>query len=100
MIKLVKKLQIEDLEESKARSEIGEDELEGLYDLIIPPGTPSYIIYDLVEEFELEPLDRKVSVTVVEPTEREVIVLRGSLEEVQAAEKFLKEELEAWINSE
>ena len=99
VIELAKKLQLEDLEESKELEEIGEEELEGLYDLIVPPGTPSYIIYDLVEEFDLEPLDRKINVTVVEATERDVIVLRGKLEEVQAAEKFLKEELEAWVNS-
>lgn len=96
---MVKRLQIEDLEESKSLKQIDKEELEELYDLIIPPGTPSYIIYDLVEEFDLEPLDRKISVTVVEPTEREVIVLRGTLEVVQAAEKFLKEELQAWVNS-
>ncbi|MDW7732821.1 MAG: hypothetical protein SCH66_10390 [Methanolobus sp.] len=97
---MVKRLQIEDLEESKSLEKIDEEELEGLYDLIIPPGTPSYIIFDLVEEFDLEPLGRKINVNIVECDEREVIVLRGTLEVVQAAERFLKEELEAWVNSE
>ncbi|MBN2110702.1 MAG: hypothetical protein JW705_06400 [Methanosarcinaceae archaeon] len=96
---MAKRLQIEDLEESKSLGQADGVELEDLYDLIIPPGTPSYIIYDLVEEFDLEPLGRKVNVKIVESDEREVIVLRGTLEEVQAAEKFLKEELEAWIDS-
>ncbi|WP_406656734.1 hypothetical protein V7O62_12850 [Methanolobus sp. ZRKC2] len=97
---MVKRLQLEDLEESKSREKIDEEEIEGLYDLIIPPGTPSYIIYDLVEEFDLDPIGRKINVNIVECDEREVIVLRGTLEVVQAAEKFLKEELEAWVQSE
>jgi len=101
VITLVRKLQIEDLErikdEAEGNAEAGE--LEGLYDLIIPPGTPSYIVYDLVEEFDLEPLQRKIKVNIVECDERELIVLRGTLEVVQAAEKFLHDELEAWVNS-
>ncbi|TGC07041.1 hypothetical protein [Methanolobus halotolerans] len=96
---MAKRLQLEDLEKAKSMENVDEKELEGLYDLIIPPGTPSYIIYDMVEEFDLEPIGRKINVDIVECDEREVIVLRGTLEVVQAAEKFLKEELEAWVNS-
>lgn len=101
MITLVKKLTLGDLEKSKDKKELKplEKDLENLYDLIIPPGTPSYIIYDLVEEFELEPVERKISVRIVDTDEREVIALRGVLTEVQAAEKFLHEELTAWANS-
>ncbi len=100
VIILARKLQIADLERVKNEAEGNEEavELEGLYDLIIPPGTPSYIIYDLVEEFELEPLQRKIKVSIVECDERELIVLRGTLEVVQAAEKFLHDELEAWVS--
>ncbi len=102
MIILAKKLQLEDLERSKSKKEAmpAENELEDLYDLIIPPGTPSYIIYDLAEEFDLDPVGRQLTVHIVETDEREVIVLRGILEEVQAAEKYLREELQAWIESE
>jgi hypothetical protein len=101
VIALVRKLQLEDLEKIKNEAEGNEEatELEGLYDLIIPPGTPSYIVYDLVEEFELEPFQRKIKVNIVECDERELIVLRGTLEVVQAAERFLHEELTAWVNS-
>ncbi|MBP1908854.1 hypothetical protein [Methanolobus bombayensis] len=98
---MVRKLRLEDLERSKSKKESKPEEkdLENLYDLIIPPGTPSYIIYDLVEEFDLEPVGRKINVHIVDTDEREVIVLRGVMEEVQAAEKFLHEELQAWIES-
>ncbi|MBW6471435.1 MAG: hypothetical protein P1P69_06225 [Methanosarcinaceae archaeon] len=90
-------LELGDLKTKEEREEI-EKELEGLYDLIIPPGTPSGIIYDLVEEFNLEPVDRKMNVNIVESDEREVLCLRGPLETVQAAEQFLYDELDAWIS--
>ncbi|MDK2827056.1 hypothetical protein SAMN04488589_1542 [Methanolobus vulcani] len=101
MITLTRKLTLEDLERSKTKKENrpAEQDLEDLYDLIIPPGTPSYIIYDLVEEFDLEPVERKINVHIVDTDERELIALRGTLEVVQAAEKFLHEELKAWIES-
>jgi hypothetical protein len=101
VITLTRKLTLEDLERSKDKKENkpAEQDLEDLYDLLIPPGTPSYIIYDLVEEFDLEPVERKINVHIVDTDERELIALRGTLEVVQAAEQFLHEELKAWIES-
>lgn len=77
--------------------ECGDLKIEELYDLIIPPGTVVSIIYDIVEEFGLEPVTRKMFVGVANSEERELLVLRGPLEKVQAAEKFLYEEMKAWI---
>lgn len=98
---MAKMLTFEDLKAEKQSEEKKEEEeeLEGLYDLIIPPGTPSYIIYDLVEEFDLEPLDREIKVGIVEYDKRNLIALRGKLEEVEAAQQYLQEELEAYVNS-
>ncbi|AGB50010.1 hypothetical protein Metho_1830 [Methanomethylovorans hollandica DSM 15978] len=93
---MAKKLTIEDL---KPKKETEEEQLEDLYDLVIPPGTPSYIIYDIVEEFELEPVERKISVNIIECDQRDLLALRGKLEVVQAAEKVLYDELNAWVNS-
>ncbi|MDO9516767.1 MAG: hypothetical protein Q7J10_01845 [Methanosarcinaceae archaeon] len=95
---MARMLALGDLKTKEQREEI-KKELEGLYDLIIPPGTPSGIIYDLVEEFNLEPVDRKMNVNIVESDEREVLCLRGPLETVQAAEQFLYDELNAWISA-
>ena len=84
----------------KEEAEGGSDQkTEELYDLIIPPGTVVSIIYDIVEEFDLEPVTRKVFVGVANSEEREILALRGPLEKVQAAEKFLYEEMNAWIES-
>ncbi|MCQ1534387.1 hypothetical protein FTO70_01475 [Methanosarcina sp. KYL-1] len=73
-------------------------EIEELFDLIIPPGTLVSVIYDLVEEFELEPVKRKIFVGVANSEERELLALRGPLEKVQAAEKFLYKEMKAWVD--
>lgn len=94
---MAKKLTYEDLKKKKQDKDI---ETEDLYDLIIPPGTPSYIIYEMVEEFDLEPLDRNIAVNIVESDQREILVLRGKLDVVQTAEKFLCDELTAWVNEE
>ncbi|NPE28558.1 hypothetical protein HNV12_11420 [Methanococcoides sp. SA1] len=97
-----KKLTIEDLERRKEKIEIEEElgeKLEELYDIIMPPGTPSYIMYDMIEEFELEPVERKLTVNIVECDERNVIVLRGKLEVVKEAEQYYFKEMEEYINS-
>ena len=62
------------LEKEKAE-ESDNLQIEGLYDLIIPPGTVVSIIYDIVEEFDLEPLTRKVFVGIANSEERELLVL-------------------------
>ncbi len=77
----------------------GDLENQELYDLIIPPGTVVSIVYDIVEEFDLEPVTRKVFVGIANSEEREILALRGPLEKVQAAEKFLFEEMKSWIES-
>jgi hypothetical protein len=85
--------------EKETEKECGDLKIEELYDLIIPPGTVVSIIYDIVEEFGLEPVTRKMFVGVANSEERELLVLRGSLEKVQAAEKFLYDEMKAWIEN-
>jgi hypothetical protein len=85
--------------EKEKKKECCDMEIEQLYDLIIPPGTIVSIIYDIVEEFELEPVTRKMFVGVANSEEREILVLRGPLEKVQAAEKFLYDEMKAWIEN-
>lgn len=86
------------LEKEKGK-ECDDLKIEELYDLIIPPGTVVSIIYDIVEEFGLEPVTRKIFVGVANSEERELLVLRGPLEKVQAAEKFLYDEMKAWIEN-
>jgi hypothetical protein len=83
--------------EKEKTEECGDLNIEEFYDLIIPPGTVVSIVYDIVEEFDLEPVTRKIFVGVANSEERELLALRGPLERVQAAETFLHEEMKAWI---
>ncbi len=95
-----KTLNLDDLIAKKQKENIENNpdlEYEELYDLIIPPGTVVSIIYDLVEEFGLEPVTRKMPINIVNSEEREILVLRGPLEKVQAAEEFLYKEMKAWV---
>lgn len=97
-----KTLNLEDLIAKKQRENLEKDtplEYEELYDLIIPPGTVVSIIYDILEEFDLEPVTRKMPINIVNSEEREILVLRGPLEKVQAAEEFLYNEMKAWVES-
>jgi len=74
------------------------EDLRGLYDLAIPLGMPISVIRDLVERFELEPVRRKARVDMIgEAEEREILVLRGDLETVKAAEKYMFEALDRKI---
>jgi len=72
------------------------EELAGLYDLAIPIGMPLSVIQDLVDEFDLEPVRRNAKVGLLdgETEEREILVLRGDLETVKAAEKYMFEALD------
>ena len=69
--------------------EVEEDELEGLYDLMIPPGVPESLIVELVEEFDLEVTSRTANVDIVEVDQRELIALRGDLDTVNEAHDYM-----------
>ncbi len=75
------------------------EDLAGLYDLAIPIGMPLSVIQDLVDNFELEPVRRNAKVGLVdgETEEREILVLRGDLETVKAAEKYMFEALDSRV---
>ncbi|MEA1966190.1 MAG: hypothetical protein U9N05_02770 [Euryarchaeota archaeon] len=67
------------------------EEPEGLYDLVIPPGVPVSLIEELAAEFDLEPHAKTSSGSVEdgELFDMALIVLRGDLETVRRAEKYL-----------
>lgn len=80
-------------------------ELEGLYDLAIPPGIPVSVIRELVEKFEVDLVKRRARVDVIgEVDEREILVLRGDLDTIKRAEKYMFEaldrKLEEWKRDE
>lgn len=80
-----------------AKKEEKED-LKGLYDLIIPLSMPVSVIRQMVESFELDLVRREAKMDMTgEVMDREVLVLRGDLETVMAAKKFMFQSLDRKI---
>ncbi|WNY24562.1 hypothetical protein [Methanolapillus millepedarum] len=74
-----------------------DEELEDLYDLVVPMGAPMSIIMDMVEIFELEVTERVITIHEPEVAQTTVIALRGPLDRVTEAEEFMRREIRAWI---
>jgi len=71
------------------------EDLKGLYDLAIPLSMPVSVIRELVENFELDLIKRPGKMEMTgEVMDREILVLRGDLETVKAAEKYMFEALD------
>ena len=71
------------------------EDLKGLYDLAIPLSMPVSVIRELIEKFELEALLRPGKMEMTgEVMDREILVLRGDLDTVKEAEKYMFEALD------
>jgi hypothetical protein len=83
-----------DLPERDSSQESKEDR-KGLYDLAIPLSMPITVIRELVEKFDLDLVRRKGKMDMTgEVMDREILVLRGDLETVMAAKKYMFEALD------
>jgi hypothetical protein len=73
--------------------------LKGLFDLAIPLGMPVSVIRELVENFELDLVRRKANVDMTgEVMDREILVLRGDLETVNAAKDYMFQALDRKVH--
>jgi hypothetical protein len=71
------------------------EDLKGLFDLAIPLSMPVSVIRELVENFELDLIRRPGKMEMTgEVMDREILVLRGDMETVKAAEKYMFEALD------
>jgi hypothetical protein len=76
-----------------------EDE-EQLYDVIIPPGVPRSIIFEVVEKFpDVKVVERKerLNFANMEGDERELLAFRGKMEVAQAVERYVLQRLDDFI---
>jgi esterase/lipase superfamily enzyme len=74
------------------------EDLKGLYDLAIPLGMPVTVIRKLVENFDVDLVKRLAKVDMIgEVEEQEILVLRGDLETILAAKKYMFEALDKRI---
>jgi hypothetical protein len=72
---------------------------EQLFDIIIPPGVPQKIIIDISKKFDVTVVDRKEKIKFanMEGDERELLAFRGKLEEMKKVEKYMREQLNAFV---
>ncbi len=83
------------MDSPKDENKENKEDLEGLYDLAVPLSMPVSVIRELVEKFELDALLRPGKMEMTgEVMDREILVLRGDLETVKAAEKYMFEALD------
>jgi hypothetical protein len=72
---------------------------EQLFDLLIPPGVPQSIIVDIMKKFDVKVVDRREKLTFanMEGDERDLLAFRGKLDVVQNVEKYIKDQLRAFV---
>jgi hypothetical protein len=72
---------------------------EQLYDVLVPPGVPQKVIIDITKKFKVKVVERKEKLTFanMEGEERNLLAFRGKLEVVQEVEKYMMDQLKAFI---
>ena len=73
---------------------------EQLFDVLVPPGVPRSIIFEVVEKFpDVKVVERKerLNFANMEGDERELLAFRGKMEVVQQVEKFMLQRLKEFI---
>ena len=75
------------------------EEEEKLYDILIPPGVPQKLIIEISKKFDVTVVERKEKIKFanMEGDERELLAFRGKLEVIQQVEKYMREQLNAFI---
>ncbi len=72
---------------------------EELYDMLVPPGVPRKMIYDVVEKYDVEVVRRpqKMSFANMDGDARELLAFRGKREVVEEVQKYLFAQLKEFI---
>ena len=72
---------------------------ESLYDVIIPPGVPRKLIIEISKKFDVKVVERreKLSFANMDGDERDLLAFRGKLDEVQKVERYMIDQLKAFV---
>jgi len=75
------------------------DPEEQLYDVLVPPGVPRKILYEIPEKFKVKVVERteKLQFANMMGDERNLIAFRGKLEVVKEVEKYMFDRLKEFI---
>jgi len=85
-------------EESETIVDEKEKALEGLFDLVLPPGVPYKIIMEVMEKFNLEVTTRKCEVKTIDVETDNLLVLRGEQDAVNSAHDYIFQKLSEKYN--
>ena len=86
------------VEEGKTELDEKEKALEGLYDLVLPPGVPHKLIMDAVDKFNLEVSTRKCAVKTIDVESDNLLILRGELDSVNNAHDYIFQKMSEKYN--
>lgn len=75
-----------------------ENALEGLYDLVLPPGVPQKVIMEAMEKFNLEAATRKCALKTIDVESDNLLVLRGELDAVNNAHDYIYKKMSEKYN--
>jgi len=81
------------VEEDEASKSDHDKALEGLYDLVLPPGIPHKLILEVMDTFNLEVTTRKCAVQTVDIEPDNLLTLRGELDSVNQAHDYIFQKL-------
>jgi len=72
---------------------------EQLYDVLIPPGVPQKLIIEISKKFDVTVVERKEKIKFanMEGDERDLLAFRGKRDVVVQVEKYMIEQLNAFI---
>jgi hypothetical protein len=86
------------VEEDESAVPEEQKELEGLYDLVLPPGIPHTLIVDAMEKFNLEVSTRKCAVKTIDVDTDNLLILRGELDSVNKAHDYIFQKMSEKYN--
>jgi len=81
------------VEEDETAINENEKALEGLYDLVLPPGIPHKLIMEVMDTFNLEVATRKCAVQTIDVEPDNLLTLRGELDSVNKAHDYIYKKL-------
>jgi hypothetical protein len=72
---------------------------EQLYDVLVPPGVPQKLIIEISKKFKVKVVERKEKLKFanMDGDERELLAFRGKLDVIQEVEKYMLDQLKAFI---
>ena len=86
------------VEEGKTELDEKEKALEGLYDLVLPPGVPHKLILEAIDKFNLEVSTRKCAIKTIDVETDNLLILRGELDSVNNAHDYIFQKMSEKYN--